>query len=168
MSGYVSNMQKFAKFAFPTLLASTLAFHATASEIGTEKVRINADIVAKGLANPWGMDFLPDGAVILTERGGAMRIIIGDRDAARLLDAFGAARVADVAALAAACDAIIDFTHADAVVAHAKALEGARCAWVIGASGVTPAGRDAIVDAARARPVSQAMTPSPATRKRRA
>ncbi len=59
----------------------------------------------------------------------------------------------DVAALAAACDAIIDFTHADAVVAHAKTLEGARCAWVIGASGVTPAGRDAIVDAARARPV---------------
>lgn len=68
-------MQKFAKFAFPTLFASALAFHAAASEIGSEKVKINADIIADGLANPWGMDFLPDGSVIVTERGGAMRII---------------------------------------------------------------------------------------------
>lgn len=60
----------------------------------------------------------------------------------------------DVAALAAACDAIIDFTHADAVVANARALEGSNnCAWIIGTSGVTPAGRDAMAAAARARPV---------------
>lgn len=65
----------FPRAALPAFLASVLAFSANAKEFNTEKVRINAEIVADGLENPWGMDFLPDGRIILTERGGTMRII---------------------------------------------------------------------------------------------
>jgi len=74
MSGYASPMHKFAKIALPALLASTLASSTLAAEFSTEKVGIEANIVADGLQNPWGMDFLPDGGVIVTERAGTMRI----------------------------------------------------------------------------------------------
>ncbi|MGI9424575.1 MAG: PQQ-dependent sugar dehydrogenase [Hyphomicrobiaceae bacterium] len=37
-----------------------------------------ATVIAKGLVNPWGMQFLPDGRIIITERPGAIRII--DKD----------------------------------------------------------------------------------------
>ncbi len=33
------------------------------------------EVIAKGLVHPWGMQFLPDGRVILTERPGAIRIV---------------------------------------------------------------------------------------------
>ena len=34
--------------------------------------------VAKGLQNPWGMQFLPDGRILVTERPGRMRIVAKD------------------------------------------------------------------------------------------
>ena len=55
----------------------------------------------------------------------------------------------DVAALAAACDAVIDFTHADAVRAHAAALGAAGTAWVLGTSGLAAADEAAVAEAAR-------------------
>lgn len=36
---------------------------------------VKTEIIADGLKNPWGMQFLPDGAVLVTEREGAMRIV---------------------------------------------------------------------------------------------
>ena len=41
----------------------------------TEKVDISVDIIAEGLKNPWGIEVLPDGALIVTERPGQMRIV---------------------------------------------------------------------------------------------
>ena len=40
-------------------------------------VRIDAEIMADGLNHPWGMDFLPDGDVIVTERSGTLRLLSG-------------------------------------------------------------------------------------------
>lgn len=34
-----------------------------------------ADTLAEGLVHPWGMDFLPDGRAIVTEREGTMRLV---------------------------------------------------------------------------------------------
>ncbi|MBK8457266.1 MAG: PQQ-dependent sugar dehydrogenase [Phyllobacteriaceae bacterium] len=38
-------------------------------------IPIVAETMAAGLDHPWGMDFLPDGAVVITERAGAMRLL---------------------------------------------------------------------------------------------
>ena len=55
----------------------------------------------------------------------------------------------DISALAAACDAVIDFTHADAVQAHAAALGAGGVAWVLGTSGLSAADDAAVAEVAR-------------------
>ncbi|NOT72275.1 MAG: PQQ-dependent sugar dehydrogenase [Hyphomicrobium sp.] len=39
---------------------------------------VKVEEVAKGLTNPWGMQFLPDGRILVTERPGRMRLIAKD------------------------------------------------------------------------------------------
>lgn len=36
---------------------------------------VTTEVVAQGLANPWGFEFLPDGRIIVTERPGRVRIV---------------------------------------------------------------------------------------------
>jgi len=59
------------------LLAASLAFvqPALAQSFQTDAVPVEAEVIANGLRNPWGMDFLPDGSAILTERTGQIRIL---------------------------------------------------------------------------------------------
>ncbi len=42
------------------------------------KSRVNAETVAKGLANPWGLQFLPDGRFLVTEKPGRLRVVTRD------------------------------------------------------------------------------------------
>lgn len=58
--------------------ALILAPAVEAATFKTEKGDISADIVADGLARPWAIDFLPDKRMIVTERGGRMRIVSPD------------------------------------------------------------------------------------------
>jgi glucose/arabinose dehydrogenase len=44
----------------------------------TEHGRVRLVTVADGLEHPWGMAFLPDGRVLVTERPGRLRIVSGD------------------------------------------------------------------------------------------
>jgi glucose/arabinose dehydrogenase len=44
-------------------------------EVQTYQAKIKVAVVARGLAHPWSMEFLPDGAMLVTERGGNLRII---------------------------------------------------------------------------------------------
>ena len=57
-------------FAF----ASVSTF-AAAAEFQTSAGTVQTTIIADGLRNPWGMQFLPDGAILVTEREGALRIV---------------------------------------------------------------------------------------------
>jgi glucose/arabinose dehydrogenase len=62
------------------LAAATILFAgpATAPVFDTEKGRINVAAVASGLEQPWGIDFLPDGRMIVTEKSGQLRIVTAD------------------------------------------------------------------------------------------
>jgi aldose sugar dehydrogenase len=42
------------------------------------KSAIQVETVAKGLRNPWGLQFLPDGRLLVTERPGTMRLVSRD------------------------------------------------------------------------------------------
>jgi glucose/arabinose dehydrogenase len=44
-------------------------------DLATEKARIHVTVVTKGLDHPWGMAFLPDGGVLVTERPGRLRVV---------------------------------------------------------------------------------------------
>ncbi len=58
------------------LLAATPASSASAAGkvFATEKVKIRAEVLADGLEHPWGLDFLPGGDVLVTERPGRLRL----------------------------------------------------------------------------------------------
>jgi len=63
------------KLALPTLALILTAGTVQAEEFATEKVRIKVDVVASGLEFPWAVEMLPDGAYIVTERPGRLRIV---------------------------------------------------------------------------------------------
>ena len=64
-----------------TLVASALLLgipelsKARTRAVTTEKGPVLLSVVARGLAQPWGIDVLPNGALILTEKPGRLRIL---------------------------------------------------------------------------------------------
>src|SRR3954470_11459253 len=44
----------------------------------TEKAEIVVETVTRGLDHPWGLTFLPDGRMLVTERPGRLRIVSAD------------------------------------------------------------------------------------------
>lgn len=61
-----------------TLLAISVCQPLAAKTIDTERAKIELETVAEGLKNPWGLAFLPDGAMLVTERVGDMRKVSAD------------------------------------------------------------------------------------------
>ncbi|MCY0147983.1 PQQ-dependent sugar dehydrogenase [Hoeflea sp. G2-23] len=43
--------------------------------VPTQEVSIDVDMLASGLDHPWGIEVLPDGAILITERSGALRML---------------------------------------------------------------------------------------------
>jgi glucose/arabinose dehydrogenase len=72
------------KYSF--LLLTTLVLFAACSKkepvevftgkiIESEKQKFGVDTITKALTNPWGIAFLPDGRILVTERAGEIRIV---------------------------------------------------------------------------------------------
>ncbi|MDH5748079.1 MAG: PQQ-dependent sugar dehydrogenase [Rhodospirillales bacterium] len=71
------------KRAIQTFAAATLATLALAPSAGAETYKsehytLRAVTVARGLEYPWGLAFLPDGGMIVTEREGRIRLVAKD------------------------------------------------------------------------------------------
>ena len=60
---------------FPALALTLAVTTAQAAEFATAKVKVKVDVVASGLDFPWAIEVLPDGAYLVTERPGSLRIV---------------------------------------------------------------------------------------------
>lgn len=87
--------------------------------------------------------------------------LVGGVDRAGAAAPEGLTLFADIAALAAACDVVIDFTHASTTPAHAAAITAAGAAWVIGTTGLSAADDALVAEAATRGPVVYAPNYSP-------
>lgn len=76
--GPAGNAQDF-NAAAPNASGQTPAFESqTRAPVIEDGVSLTREVVADGLEYPWGMDQLPDGRWIVTERPGRMRIVAPD------------------------------------------------------------------------------------------
>lgn len=65
--------------ASPLALLSALSLSAEAKDFKTQTVTVSAETIADGLDHPWGLAFLPDGLLLVTERSGTMRLVKGGK-----------------------------------------------------------------------------------------
>ena len=102
-----------------------------------EATKVKVETVAKGLDSPWALEFLPDGRMLVTEKGGTLRIVGKDGTAGPAIpgvpkvDAKGQGGLLDVALSPSfVADRLIYFSYAEprekgngTTVARAKLVE---------------------------------------------
>lgn len=65
------------------LLATSLAFSLSGTAMAAQTFKtqagpVSAQTLVRGLENPWGLAFLPDGAALVSERAGRLRLVEGE------------------------------------------------------------------------------------------
>lgn len=60
------------------VLSTTTCAVTEPRDLDADGIAVKAETVVSGLENPWGLDFLPGGGAIVTERPGRMRLISAD------------------------------------------------------------------------------------------
>ena len=60
------------------LSAAPAALAQDTQRLRTDKVEVIVETVARNLQNPWGLAFLPDGRMLVTEKPGRLRITEAD------------------------------------------------------------------------------------------
>ncbi|MDQ2078432.1 PQQ-dependent sugar dehydrogenase [Marinimicrobium sp. ABcell2] len=68
-----------AAFAWPAWADVAVEEEVIESNVRSEETRFDVVRVVGGLTNPWGIDWLPDGRMLVTERPGRLQLIDGDR-----------------------------------------------------------------------------------------
>lgn len=89
------------------------------------------------------------GRLVAEEAGVAGLKVAGGIDRPGAAVPAGVPLLADITALAAASDVVVEFTHASTVQAHAAAIAAAGCCWVLGTTGLSPADEAAVAAAAK-------------------
>lgn len=89
------------------------------------------------------------GRLLAEEAAAAGASLSGGIDAPGTTLPNDAGAFADIAALAAASDVILEFTHASAIASHAAAMAGTGKAWLIGTTGLSAADEAAVAEAAK-------------------
>lgn len=103
------------------VLSAALAGGALAQDVvGTRAGNVRVETVARGLEHPWGLAFLPDGAMLVTERPGRVRLVAPDGSLSAALDgapstrAWGQGGMLDIALHPDfASNGLVYFTFAD-------------------------------------------------------
>ncbi len=73
-------MSRFPAFALAALSVFVCGAAAAQTQtFKTEKYDVAVETVADGLSYPWSLAFLPDGAMLITEKTGALRHVTGDQ-----------------------------------------------------------------------------------------
>jgi aldose sugar dehydrogenase len=68
-------------------------------DVATEQARIHVTVVTKQLQNPWGLQFLPNGDMLVTERPGRLRIVRGGVLDPKPIEGLPAIRAASIGGL---------------------------------------------------------------------
>ena len=66
------------KMILSLAIATMLAGPLSAAVLDSEKTKIDVQTLVSGLKHPWGMAFLPDGRMLVTERNGGLLLISAD------------------------------------------------------------------------------------------
>ena len=101
------------------------------------------------------------GRLLAEETLAAGAILAGGIDAPGTALPNTAGSFADLAALAAASDVVVEFTHASTTLPHAAAMAASGRAWLIGTTGLNAEQEAAVAQAAKSIPVMYAPNYSP-------
>ena len=63
------------KSSWLAALAAMVALPASAQTFPSSSGPLNVETIARGLDHPWGLAFLPDGKMLVTERPGRLRVV---------------------------------------------------------------------------------------------